>query len=99
MGAALLQMGKLQAKWRVKLLRAMDASNTATQSSTFGDRVKYLGEKYALFLLPFITVLREGFEGVVFITGVGLTSSPLEILFSVIAGLSVGAFVGFLIYK
>ncbi|KAK2601804.1 high-affinity iron permease [Conoideocrella luteorostrata] len=99
MGAALLQMGKLEDKWRARLSKAMDTSSAAEHSGSLLDRAKYFGEKYAWFILPFVTVLREGFEGVIFVTGVGLDSTPTSILFSVIAGLIVGAFVGFLIYK
>jgi len=64
-----------------------------------GSRFKVWSEKYAMFLLPFITVLREGLEAVVFIGGVGLglpaTSFPIPVL----AGVGAGAFVGYLVYK
>jgi len=52
-----------------------------------------------MFLLPFITVLREGLEAVVFIGGVGLglpaTSFPIPVLCGLIAGCAIG----YLIYK
>ncbi|MCJ1449117.1 MAG: hypothetical protein MMC23_009636 [Stictis urceolatum] len=89
MGAALLRISKLQDKWRVKLHRALETRQANTDGS-FKVRVKLLCEKYAMFLLPFITVLREGL-------GVGLpaTSFPL----AVICGLLAGALIGFVIYK
>ena len=59
MGAALLRISKLQDKWRVKLHRALETRQANTDGS-FKVRVKLLCEKYAMFLLPFITVLREG---------------------------------------
>ena len=55
----------------------------------------YLGKKYALFILPFITCLREGLEAVVFVGGVGLnspaTSFPIPVIVGLIAGIVVGA--------
>lgn len=97
MGAVLLRVTKLQDKWRVKLSKALNASES--HSGPFRDRLKYLGEKYALFLLPFITVLREGFEGVLFIAGVGVSETAASIAISSILGLALGAFVGYFIYK
>lgn len=97
MGAVLLRVSKLQDKWRVKLSRALNASEN--QDGLPRNRFKYLGEKYALFILPFITILREGFEAVLFIAGVGLGASPLAIAFSAFIGLLAGAMVGYFIYK
>lgn len=100
MGAVLLRVGKLQDKWRLKLSKAMNATGAGPErSGSFTDRIKYLSEKYALFLLPFITVLREGLEGVLFIAGVGIGLPVSSIPLSVLAGLFVGSAVGFLIYK
>ena len=70
MGAALLRVSKLQDKWRVKLARALEASDKG-KAWTKGAFKKW-AEKYAMFILPFITVLREGLEAVVFIGGVGV---------------------------
>ncbi|KAF6827394.1 plasma membrane Iron permease [Colletotrichum musicola] len=97
MGAVLLRVTKLQDKWRLKLSKALNA--TESHKGPFRDRIKYLGEKYALFLLPFITVLREGFEGVLFIAGVGVSISSAAIAISSVLGLALGAFVGYFIYK
>lgn len=97
MGAVLLRVTKLQDKWRVKLSKALNASES--HSGPWGERIKYLGEKYALFLLPFITVLREGFEGVLFIVGVGVSIPAPAIALSSVLGLALGAVVGYFIYK
>ena len=98
MGAALLRISKLQDKWRVKLAKALE-SKESTRQGTAGTRFKRWCEKYAMFLLPFITVLREGLEAVVFIGGVSLgfpaTSFPLP----VILGLGAGCLIGVFIYK
>ena len=96
MGFALLRIGRLQEKWRVKLARALEAP---VQGATAGSRVKRWFEKYAMFFLPFITILREGVEAVVFIAGVSFTASPTAIPLPVVIGLIVGALVGYIIYK
>ncbi|EPE03037.1 plasma membrane iron permease [Ophiostoma piceae UAMH 11346] len=110
MGAVLLRVSKLQDKWRTKLAIALDttgitpaASGVGTSTSYSGlslrQRVGYLSEKYALFVLPFITILREGFEAVIFMAGVGVGISAWALVLSSLAGLLSGAFVGLFIYK
>ena len=70
MGAGLLRVFKLQDKWRVKLARALEKQDHSKAPA--GTRFKIWSQKYAMFLLPFVTVLREGVEAVVFIAGVDL---------------------------
>lgn len=55
MGTAFLKMDQSRVKWRFKLARAFDRSLNASGQ---GEAVKTKGEKWALFLLPFITVVR-----------------------------------------
>jgi high-affinity iron transporter len=97
MGAALLRVSKLQDKWRVKIAKALEKPDPTTHR--FGERFKVYSERYALFLLPFITVLREGLEAVVFIGGVGLGLPASSFPLAVICGLLAGAAIGYLIYK
>lgn len=97
MGAVLLRVSKLQDKWRVKLARALESSDKG-KAWTKG-ALKKRAEKYAMFSLPFITVLREGLEAVVFIGGVGVGSPATAFPLPVILGLAAGCLVGFLIYK
>ncbi|CRK15786.1 hypothetical protein BN1723_010788 [Verticillium longisporum] len=100
MGAVLLRVTKLQDKWHAKLSKALSSTNEDSgRHGTFMDRFRFLSEKYALFILPFITVLREGFEGVLFIAGVGIGLPVTSIPLSVLSGLLVGAVVGLVIYK
>lgn len=72
MGAALLRVNKMQEKWRVKLRVALEAKEK--QKHRWGDArgnmraVKLWSEKYVMFLLPFVTVLREGLEAVIFMS-------------------------------
>lgn len=52
-----------------------------------------------MFVLPFVTVLREGLEAVVFVGGVGLSTPAKAFPIPVILGLLAGFLVGLLIYK
>lgn len=97
MGAALLRVSKLQDKWRIKLARALEAKDGSSRPGN--GKFKRWAEKYAMFLLPFITVLREGLEAVVFIGGVGLGLPATSFPLAVICGLAAGVVVGYLIYK
>ena len=97
MGAALLRISKLQDKWRVKIAQAIEAKDSVKGGT--GKKVSQWTKKYAMFLLPFVTVLREGLEAVVFIGGVGLGMPASSIPLAVVSGLGAGALVGYLIYK
>lgn len=106
-GAVLLRVGKLQATWSDKLSKAVirdredaaEGSSPRTANVSFMGRFTEVGEKYALFILPLITILREGFEGVLFIAGVILGSPVSTIPLSVIAGIVTGVLISYLIYK
>lgn len=97
MGAAILRVSKLQDKWRVKLAKAL-MQKPEGHVDTRG-RLKRWAEKYAMFVLPFITVLREGLEAVIFVAGVGLSSPATAFPIPVIAGLATGIVIGYFIYK
>jgi high-affinity iron transporter len=98
MGAAILRVSKMQEKWRNKIAKALqprEADSVARLSARF----KRFCEKYAMFMLPFITVLREGLEAVVFIGGVALAEPASSIPLATVTGLLAGFVVGYLIYK
>ncbi|KAI1421721.1 iron permease FTR1/Fip1/EfeU [Xylaria sp. FL1777] len=96
-GVALLRVGKLQEKWRVKLAKAIEAPvNTGGSRSGW---LKRFAEKYAMFVLPFITVLREGIEAIVFIAGVSFSAPATAVPLPVVVGLIVGAIVGYILYR
>ncbi|KAJ5182915.1 hypothetical protein N7492_000531 [Penicillium capsulatum] len=97
MGAALLRVSKLQEKWRVKLAQALESKDQ--EHRTGMHRLKKWAEKYAMFILPFITVLREGLEAVVFIGGVSLSFPATAFPLPVITGLVAGAAIGYLLYR
>ncbi|TFK85216.1 Ftr1 protein [Polyporus arcularius HHB13444] len=89
MGVSMLKMDRAKAKWRVKLQRAF-AGHTHDKGARTG--------KYVLFILPFITVLREGMEAVVFVGGVSLGQPATAIPIAAIVGLVCGLICGYLIY-
>lgn len=97
-GAALLRISKLQDKWRMKLARALTIRDEA-KNTTGSSRLRLWSEKYAMFILPFITVLREGLEAVVFIGGVGLGLPASSFPLAVICGILLGVLIGYVIYK
>lgn len=95
MGIAMLRINKMKEKWRIKLAQALIKKPEAKK-----DRFKigYLTKKYCMFILPFITTLREGLEAVVFVGGVGLNSPASSFPLPVVCGLIAGIFVGSLLY-
>lgn len=97
MGAALLRVSKLQDKWRVKIAKAVEVKDSRHKKAK-GNFNRWM-EKYAMFILPFITVLREGLEAVVFIGGVGVGQPASAFPLAVICGLGAGILVGYLIYR
>jgi len=78
MGIAFLKMDRARIKWRFKLASSFERSHSkaiahhrAEDGTLAGvDKKQGSGGKWALFVLPFITVLREGLEAVVFVGGV-----------------------------
>ncbi|KAL2888603.1 high-affinity iron permease-like protein [Ceratocystis lukuohia] len=93
MGLALLRINKMQEKWKLKIAESMSPA-TANQGW-----FKWLGEwgrRNSMLLLPLITVLREGLEGVVFVGGVSLSlpakSFPLPVITGCISGMLIGYF-------
>lgn len=95
MGLAMLKTERMQEKWKVKLALAMAKKEDGETKSTIKEKM----QKYAFFFLPFITVLREGLEAVVFIGGVSLGISGKSIPIAAIMGMFCGALVGFVIYR
>ena len=85
MGIAFLKMDRARIKWRLKLSSAFEKSQSkavahhrAEDGTLTGDEKKgSSGGKWALFMLPFVTVLREGLEAVVFVGGVGNPTLPV----------------------
>lgn len=95
MGIAMLRVNKMQAKWRVKIARSLVAP---PESKSERLKCGYIMKRYSMFILPFITTLREGLEAVVFVGGVGIGSSARSFPLPVVCGLLAGALVGGFMY-
>ncbi|OAQ73056.1 plasma membrane iron permease [Pochonia chlamydosporia 170] len=95
MGGALLRIGKMQEKWRVKLAKAIESPIKAGSKGW----IAHWLEKYSMFVLPFITVLREGIEAVVFVAGVTFSAPAYAVPLPVVVGLLVGGIIGWILYK
>ncbi|OAL38886.1 hypothetical protein AYO20_01637 [Fonsecaea nubica] len=96
MGLAILRINKTKEKWRVKIAQALVAKTKYTDTAS---RLGEWGRRYAMFILPFITTLREGLEGVVFVGGVSLGLPATAFPIPVITGILAGLLVGWLIYR
>ncbi|KAG2146287.1 iron permease FTR1 [Suillus clintonianus] len=90
MGVTMLKLDRAKAKWRVKLQRAFSGQHVDRRTMT---------GKWVLFILPMITVLREGIEAVVFVGGVALGQPAKSIPIAAIVGLVCGLVCGFFIYQ
>ncbi|KAJ3406552.1 hypothetical protein HDU80_010952 [Chytriomyces hyalinus] len=53
----------------------------------------------AFFWIPFVTILREGLEGMVFLGGIAISDDPGHIPLGVLAGIIVGVLIGWVIYR
>ncbi|KAH9942897.1 iron permease FTR1 [Amylocystis lapponica] len=89
MGVTILKIDRAKIKWRVKLRRAFSGKQVDNKAKA---------GKWMLFLLPMITVLREGMEAVVFVGGVSLGQPAVAIPIAAIVGLICGLVCGYLIY-
>lgn len=69
MGLIMLRMDTSKARWKAKLEAAF--AQKSARADAEGKSVKWV-----LFTLPFITVMREGLEAVVFIGGVSVPFLP-----------------------
>ncbi|KAH8809523.1 iron permease FTR1 [Flagelloscypha sp. PMI_526] len=90
MGLTMLKLDRARVKWRVKLAHAFEKHSQAGRGGKAG--------RFVLVGLPFITVLREGLEAIVFVGGVSLGQSATSIPIAAICGILAGLVCGFLIY-
>ena len=93
MGFSMIRVDTWRHKWEKKLTKV-----TVETVNKQGE-VQSRRSKYALFLLPFSIVLREGVEAVVFLGGVGLDGSGTALPIPAIVGALCGILAGYLLYK
>jgi len=98
MGAAILRVSRMQEKWATKLMATLEATYSNT-NKTWSSRLSDWTQKYAMFALPFLTVIREGLEAVVFVGGVSFSAPATAIPLPAIIGLLTGSLIGWLIFK
>ncbi|KAM0552462.1 hypothetical protein ACHAPJ_008023 [Fusarium lateritium] len=100
MGLALLRVSKMQDKWKVKISQALaEKHDTKPRKWLRRGRLGSWSRRHVMFILPFITTLREGVEAVVFVGGVSLGLPATSIPLPVVCGALAGVTVGFLIYR
>ncbi|KEI40132.1 uncharacterized protein L969DRAFT_16804 [Mixia osmundae IAM 14324] len=92
MGITMMRVDRAKIQWKYKL-------QTAFMNKGKGVSSEGRSSRWALFILPLITVLREGLEAVVFVAGVTLGQQATSIPIAAIVGILCGFLVGFLIYK
>jgi high-affinity iron transporter len=104
MGVGLLRIGRTQDKWRAKLVKALEEAPALPGRGSSKSRLsiawlRRLMDKYVMFALPFITVLREGIEAIVFVAGVSFSAPATAIPLPTIVGLIAGSVAGYIMYK
>lgn len=98
MGLFFLRMGKLREKFRIKLAAIIYSDHGKVLQENGQKAVKW-SEKYALFILPFVTALREGLEAVVFIGGIGIDQPLTSIPLSMLAATAISSVFGYFFFK
>ncbi|KAF2015124.1 plasma membrane iron permease [Aaosphaeria arxii CBS 175.79] len=96
MGLTLLRINKAKEKWRVKIAKSLLKNQ---EDGVPKHRLATWSRKYAMFILPFITVLREGLEAVVFIGGVSLGLPATAFPIPIITGFAAGLLIGYFVYR
>ena len=102
MGLFFLRMGKLREKFRIKLANIIySEQNILKENGNHNNNNNALtfSSKYAFFVLPFVTSLREGLEAVVFVGGVGIDQPLTSIPLSMLAAVSVSSVFGYFFFK
>lgn len=98
MGLFFLRIGKLREKFRIKLASIIFSDRGMLLRAHSSTTVNF-SEKYAFFILPFITSLREGLEAVVFVGGVGIDQPLTSIPLSMITACSISGVFGYFFFK
>ncbi len=108
MALALLRLGQAKEKWSRKLhsafhnaMEKQKAAEATPSKRTFFSKWTAARSKpvWIVFTIPFLTTLREGVEGVIFIGGVSLGLPATSIPLPAIVGLAVGFGIGVLIWR
>ncbi|CAK7226257.1 high-affinity iron permease [Sporothrix bragantina] len=98
MGLALLRVNKMREKWRVKIAQALVEHHDIKKAGALR-WMREWSRRNVMFILPFITTLREGVEAVVFVGGVSLSLPASAFPLPVITGILAALIIGFLLYR
>ncbi|MCO5551725.1 hypothetical protein L7F22_005229 [Adiantum nelumboides] len=93
MAFSMIRVDTWRQKWERKLTKV------TVEALKKGEEVQSKRSKYALFLIPFTVVVREGVEAVIFLGGIGLEGSGTAYPIPAIVGALCGIMVGILLYK
>lgn len=98
MGVKILRVNRMQQKWHHKL------GSIINNDSRFMEAAKATAswsEKNSMFILPFVTTLREGLEAIVFVGGIGINENTTvaSIVNSAILAIIIGTIVGVVLYR
>ncbi|KAJ3072741.1 hypothetical protein HDU98_003004 [Podochytrium sp. JEL0797] len=88
-----LLVAEVSGKEKKRVMMAQDAGDMASIRKQRNKGVQ------AFFWIPFITVIREGLEGMVFLGGTAISEDPAHIPLAVLGGLLAGCAIGYAIYK
>lgn len=99
MGLALLHVNKMRDKWRVKIAQSLAQKVKRTSRSGLGTWLGDWSRRHVMFILPFITTMREGVEAIVFVGGVSLSLPATAFPLPVVCGIIAAAVVGLLLYR
>lgn len=96
MGLALLRINKTKEKWKVKLAQAIVEHKKKNDGTS---RLSFWSKRYVMFILPFVTTMREGVEAVVFVGGVSLGYPASSFPLPVVTGIIAAGLVGYFLYR
>ncbi|KAH3681448.1 hypothetical protein WICPIJ_007605 [Wickerhamomyces pijperi] len=99
MGLFFLRISKLREKFRVKLGTILLNHGSISKGAGLKDRSRLFLQRYSLFFLPFVTVLRESLEAFVFVGGIGISQPLSTIPLSFILALLTSSIVGYYLYR
>ncbi|KAH7387650.1 hypothetical protein KP509_16G034600 [Ceratopteris richardii] len=98
MAFSMIRVDTWREKWERKLTKVtVDAVNE--QEVNPEHEVGRQRSKWALFLIPFTVVVREGVEAVIFLGGIGLEGSGTAYPLPAVIGGACGVIVGYVLYK
>lgn len=93
MAFSMIRVDTWREKWERKLTKV------TVEALNKGGELQSKRSKYAMFLIPFTVVVREGVEAVIFLGGIGLEGSGTAYPIPAVVGATCGILVGYLLYK